>query len=299
MKRISTVIVTYNGKKWIERCLLSLFSNTYKTNVIIIDNNSSDGTLELINFHFKDNQQLEIISLKKNIGFGQANNIGINQAIKENADYIFLLNQDTWVDKDVLEKLIDTHLINPQHGIISPLHMDGSGKKLDKPFSEYLSKYLVNTPKGDMAHLTKRKDNAPLQIHFINAAAWLISREAILKTGGFDALFFHWGEDRNFIDRMTYKGFSVGLCTNTKIYHDRVEALRDRSSFFKDYYFRSKLRDILNPNSKSNLSTVMLICLGNFIKEFATLNFGKSSNRLNAFFRLWKLKPLLKGKLEE
>ena len=100
---IYTIIVTFNGSEWIGKCIESLLQNSIKTKIIIIDNGSSDGTQDII----KSYSSVLFIQSETNLGFGKANNIGINIATENGAEYIFLLNQDTYVEANTIGKLID------------------------------------------------------------------------------------------------------------------------------------------------------------------------------------------------
>ena len=102
MIRIFTVIVTYNAMQsnWIDKCLRSLQNSTIASTAIVVDNGSTDGTCEYVPNTFPDAVWLP---QNKNLGFGQANNIGIRYALKNNADYILLLNQDATISLTVME----------------------------------------------------------------------------------------------------------------------------------------------------------------------------------------------------
>lgn len=94
--KVVVVIVTYNGTEWIEECLHSLRNSTLECTIIVVDNNSSDHTLDIIRDQFP---AIKTIPQDTNLGFGRANNIGISYALKQRTEYVFLLNQDTKVEK--------------------------------------------------------------------------------------------------------------------------------------------------------------------------------------------------------
>ena len=100
--KIYTIIVTYNAmqRNWIDRCMESLSKSTIQTIPVLIDNGSTDGTREHIPQHYPDAVWLP---QDKNLGFGQANNVGIKYALEHNADYILLLNQDAALSPDAIE----------------------------------------------------------------------------------------------------------------------------------------------------------------------------------------------------
>lgn len=79
-------------------------------------------------------QNIKLIESNENLGFGRANNLGISLALKSKSDFIFLLNQDTVIGNDTIEKLLEVSIKNPEFGILSPIHSDGKGDLLDMSF---------------------------------------------------------------------------------------------------------------------------------------------------------------------
>jgi GT2 family glycosyltransferase len=88
MKRIYTIIVTYNGMKWIEECLNSILNSSIPVFIIVVDNYSTDGTIKFIKENFS---KIILLQQNENLGFGKANNIGISYALKHNADFVFFI----------------------------------------------------------------------------------------------------------------------------------------------------------------------------------------------------------------
>ena len=134
MMKILTIIVSYNFEKWISRCLNSLKASSHPTDIIVIDNCSKDRTVEIIQ---KEYPQVRLIANSANLGFGRANNIGMQIAMKEGYDAVFLLNQDAWIGNDTLAVLAAQAVRHPEFGILSPVHLNGIGKELDKGFASY------------------------------------------------------------------------------------------------------------------------------------------------------------------
>jgi GT2 family glycosyltransferase len=187
----------------------SLIHSSHPLHVVVIDNGSTDGTPGHIKKKFPS---IQCIESGKNLGFGQANNIGFNIGMAKGADYFFLLNQDAWIEKNTVDKLVQLQAENPGLGIVSPMHYDGEGKDLDRYFSEYLKK-------------SGNRQDQLIVSNFVNAAAWLITKACLQKTGGFDPVFFHYGEDQNFAQRALYWGFRIGVHPTAKIYHDRAQRI--------------------------------------------------------------------------
>lgn len=200
--------------EWLPKCL----EGVKQSPVLIVDNNSSDGTE---NFIKANHPEVIILQQNKNLGFGQANNIGISYALGKGADYVFLLNQDAYLEDGSLEKLIEVSKKNPQFGILSPIHLNGKGDRLDENFSNYLN-YRAN-PDFYSDHILKKPLLEIYKVPFVNAAGWLISRECLETVGGFDPIFFHYGEDDNYCQRLNYHGFRIGVVPVAILLHDRED----------------------------------------------------------------------------
>lgn len=229
-QKVVVIIVTYNGSKWLNKCLQSLQQSVLPISVIAIDNASTDNSVAIL----KQFSFVEVIQSQTNLGFGKANNIGIQKALEQNFDYYFLLNQDTWIEPDAIQNLIAIASQNEKFGIVSPMHFSPDETSLDANFEMYWNR-KTNSISSDI-------DEVP----FVNAAAWLLSKKVIEKVGCFEPLFDHYGEDRNYADRVRYHGFKTVVVKNSKIYHDRIIT----RSFQKDVK-QSKykmLAEVLNVN---------------------------------------------------
>lgn len=203
--------------------------------VMVIDNGSGDATCEIIRDNYPG---VELIETHENLGFGRANNIGIQLAVERGFDYLFLLNQDAWIEPDTLGKLVEAAEKNSAYGILSPVHLNGKGDATDFGFSEYTG--LKN--REEAAQLTEEVTPYP----FINAAMWLIPVRVIKETGPFAPLFPHYGEDRNLVLRLQKRGYRVGLVKSAFGYHDREDRPVSRKQYFDAEYVYF-LTEAVNP----------------------------------------------------
>ena len=230
-KKIAVVIVTFNGEIWIKKNLNSLFKSNYPIDIIIVDNASTDETINII----KEYSAIELIQNKNNLGFGKANNIGIDLALKKGADAIFLLNQDTWIFENTISNLAEVLFENSNLGIVSPLHFSAEESILDENFNTYYNRF------------NKEEDSESLRIvPFVNAAAWLVSKKCLSKTGYFDPIFNHYGEDRNYCERVKYHGFKIGVAKKAAICHDRIVKLNSNKIELQSKYL--VLNEMINCN---------------------------------------------------
>ena len=208
MSRILVITVTYNAMKWVDRCFGSLRDSRHPVDVFVVDNGSSDGTAEYIRNHFPE---VMLHCTGENYGFGKANNIGLEYALANGYDYVYLLNQDAWVFPDTFGRLLDAHDAHPEYGILSPVQMTASMERPDPRFKvKCLDKELSAYESGRI-----------YDVDFVMAAHWLVSRRCILSTGGFSPAFRHYGEDDNFIHRALWKGYKIGFLAGTYAVHDR------------------------------------------------------------------------------
>lgn len=215
-KAVAIVIVTYNGMHWIAKCLQSCAG--YPT--VVVDNNSTDGTVAFIKSQFPF---VQIMEEPINLGFGQANNKGISWALQQGFANVFLLNQDAYLSESCIDTLHKISKQNPEYGILSPVHLNGKGDRLDKRFAMHMD--FTKNPAFYSDFVIGNKKQIIYNVPFVNAAGWWVTKECLLTVGGFDPLFFHYGEDDNYCQRVRYHGFHIGVVPNVYIHHDREERL--------------------------------------------------------------------------
>ena len=268
-KKISVVVVTYNGEIWIKKNIDSLLKSNYPIDIIVVDNASTDQSNAIL----KEYKNIQLIQNKNNLGFGKANNIGINSAIKNGAEAIFLLNQDTWIFENTITNLAEKLFENPDLGIVSPMHYSADKTVLDSSFNTY---YNNNETEIDSTSIRI--------VPFVNAAAWLVSKECFKKAGYFEPIFNHYGEDRNFCDRVHYHKFKIGIVKNSVICHDRIIRLNSNKIILQSQYL--VLIQIINCNN----SLFIALLLG-LKSVFGLPKFHfKSQGLLKSIFLFYKLK---------
>lgn len=214
--KIYVIIVSYNGMQWHDRCFTSLRQSTVPVQTVVIDNGSTDGTLDFIKGNYPE---IHLIENKENLGFGRANNLGMRYALDQGADYVFLLNQDTWIEPDTLEKLVQIYQSHHEYGIMSPIHMTADKQHIEPLLLQRIADYKTTDPTliNDLCFGTLKE---VYDTNYVNAAAWLLPRKTIETIGGFDPVFFIYGEDDNYINRVLYHGLRIGICPKTSIVHD-------------------------------------------------------------------------------
>ena len=199
--KILAIIVTFNGMRWVDRCLGSLRSSSLALDAFVLDNGSTDGTPDYIRTHFPE---VHLVESAENLGFARGNNAGLRYALEQGYDFVYLLNQDAWILPDTLGKLVRAAEETPLAGIVSPVQKAADGS-LDVQFSR-------RVPSGE----------GVLEVPFVMAAHWLITRKCLETVGLFAPIFPFYGEDDNFCGRARYHGFKVLVCMDAEAVHDRA-----------------------------------------------------------------------------
>lgn len=280
--KIYSIVVTYNGQQWIEKCLTSLTNSSVASNIIVVDNGSTDQTVETIKSKFSNCQ---LIETKENLGFGKANNIGLSIALKNEADFVFLLNQDAWVEEKTIEKLILSQKKDNNFDIISPIHVNGNGTQLDYLFSTFIEPRKCRDLYSDV-YFNKTSDKI-YETEFVNAAAWLITKNCINTVGGFSPIFYHYGEDDNYCLRARFHNLKIGVYPMTKVYHDKnyaptkyddLQLIKDRQKlvFYSDPTQNNELENDIYVYKMSAFKSLLKLQITNYKKHLATYRNLKS-----------------------
>lgn len=275
------VIVTYNAMPWLDKCLGSI--DFYRYKAVVIDNNSKDETVSHIKANFPE---VILFEEKENLGFGKANNKGINYALEQGAEYFFLLNQDAWVKPDTIDNLCDAAKKYPEYGILSPIHLSGKGYALDYGFSNYITPVKCKDLYSDIYFINYTKEIYELE--FVNAAAWLLTRNCIETVGGFSPSFFHYAEDANYCQRVIFHGLKIGIAPQTIIHHDREQ--RTENKYFEDFKIVQKRIAVLqlsSPFSKKGKLGFFLWVLKTMVRIIISKD-AKFTKVMLTFFRIYK-----------
>lgn len=245
--KIYVIIVTYNGAPWIRGALDSLRRSDTACVTLVIDNASSDDTPAIVE---REYPEARIVRLTENVGFGRGNNVGITLALREGADAVFLLNQDAYVTPSALRELSAFLASHDRYAVVTPLHCSPDVSSLDHQtlrgyLQPYASQYLSDACVGAV------RDH--YEIRGINAAAWMVRADAFRIAGGFDPLYFMYGEDDDLIARFHHLGLRFALLPKSRIVHLRARSPRVRTGLGAEMWSASErarshlIRDLKNP----------------------------------------------------
>ena len=224
--KLSIIIVSWNVRDLLEKCLQSIARNPlyFQTETFVIDNNSNDGTAEMVAKKFP---QVRLIANSNNLGFAKANNQGIRQAV---GDYILLLNPDTELFPDTLSKSIEFMASHQDCGIMGPRMLYGD-RKLQPSVRRFPTFWpiflmLTKTPKvfknikAINNYLATDFDyNEEQTVDQVECAYMFITRGVIDKIGFLDERYFNWFEEVDFCLQTKKAGLQVYYNPNVQIIH--------------------------------------------------------------------------------
>ena len=249
-KRVAAIMVTYNAHPWIRRALDTLRQSDYPMTVWVMDNGSTDDTVQIIECDYPE-VLLQVSPV--NHGFGKANNIGMCWALDQGFDYVLLINQDAGLHPDALRYLVQAAAKQHDALLLSPVHRNGAEDRLDFGFAHYVQSDGSLT---DFSACYGQQE--VVTVPFINAALWLIPAAVLRQVGMFSPLFFHYGEDVNWCKRLHYHGYAIGVVPSSIGYHDRASRVVSPE---KKYFFRQLdwLNRLADPNQRFAYSLVWVV----------------------------------------
>ena len=235
--KLSIIIVNYNVEYFLEQCLLSVEKalKTISGEIIVVDNNSVDGSVEMLKKKFP---HISLIENKDNTGFSKANNQGIHIA---KGEYVLLLNPDTVVEEDTFEKVVKFMDAHPNAGGLGVKMVDGKGQFLPEskrglptPSAAFykifgISKLFPKSKKFNRYHLGYLNENTTHEIEILSGAFMLMRKSVLDKVGLLDETFFMYGEDIDLSYRIIKGGYNNYYFPETKIIHYKGESTKKSS----------------------------------------------------------------------
>ena len=208
--KLAIIIVNWKQYELTTKCLMSIYKSKFKDfEIILVDNESNTEKLKIISKNFK---KIKVFQNESNLGFGAANNIAINYATQNNFKYVMLLNNDTEVDKNFIDPLINTINKDNLIGAVQPLIMNYNNKNSIWSAGGYINKFFGYTS-------TIKNPNRNLGLDWVTGCCILLKADIIKKVGLIDENFFAYYEDVDWSFRIKDLGYSLNLVDTSLIYH--------------------------------------------------------------------------------
>ena len=210
--KVAVIVVNWKKYDITSSCIESILNSTNSNFKIILVDNESDNK-KVKNFKYRD--EIKIIQNKKNEGFSKANNIGIDYALKNNYDYTILINNDTIVEKNLIEVLLKTAQAK-NFSVVQPLILKYNGKeiwnaggRINYFFGNFITRKKVGNSLNSSHELTE----------WLTGCCCLFKTKIFKEIGKLDESFFAYYEDVDFSLRLKKHGYKIGFTSKTHIYH--------------------------------------------------------------------------------
>jgi GT2 family glycosyltransferase len=217
---VITVILNTNRRSDTLECLASLAQTTYERHkVIVLDNASTDGSVEAIQAAFP---LVEVLRLTSNTGYAGNNNVGIKAALAQGADWVFVLNEDTILTPDCIQQLVAVAEQDPRIGIVGPLVYHHNEPTVIQSAGGVLG------PNWEARHLGQNEDDIgqyviPREVEWVSGCAILVRSSAINESGMLDERFFYYWEEVEWCLRLGQAGWIVRHVPAAKLWHKGVQ----------------------------------------------------------------------------
>ena len=210
--KVAVIIVNWKKYDITSICIESILNSTNSNfKIILVDNESDNKKVK----NFKYRNEIKIIQNKKNEGFSKANNIGIDYALKNDYDYTILLNNDTIVEKNLIEVLLKTAQ-DKNFSVLQPLILKYNGKeiwnaggRINYFFGNFITIKKVGNSLNSSNELTE----------WLTGCCCLFKTKIFKEIGKLDERFFAYYEDVDFSLRLKKNGYKIGFTSKTQVYH--------------------------------------------------------------------------------
>ena len=236
--KLSVVIVNYNVQYFLDICLRSVLKAcaNIPSEVIVVDNESSDNSCKHVRTHFPD---VVLIANTENVGFSKANNIGVASA---KGEYVLILNPDTIVGEHTFEEVLDVADTKPDLGALGVQLVDGTGTYLPESKrgipslqSTLYKMFGINTAKNTYyANHLSQTDFGKIDV--LVGAFMLLKTKIYKQVGGFDEDYFMYGEDIDLSYKLLKAGRQNYYLGSSKIIHFKGESTRKDVRYLKHFH---------------------------------------------------------------
>jgi len=233
---LSIIIVDYNSSLFtidlINNLKEKLIDIRYE--IVVVDNNPEGKSNKEIERIFQNLRNLKVLKAKKNLGFGAGNNLGAKEA---RGEYLLLLNPDTKIVDNSIQKMLDFLAKHPEIGALSPLLYQKNEISFQRHFyGDFQSlAFIINRWK---VNIPKKTANNFFYVNMVSGAALMIRRSLFEKIDGFDENFFMYIEDDDLCHRISNLGLKNAVLLSTKIIH--FEGQSSTSLEKKKFYYKSQ-----------------------------------------------------------
>jgi len=237
---VYVLILNWNLKDDTAECVASVLESDYTNyRVLVVDNGSSDGSVDYLRHSFPD---IEIIVNAANLGFAAGNNVGIRHALEMGADYVFVLNNDTTVDAAMLSQLVACAEGKAYIGMVAPKILYDEERNRIWRLGDRIHQWLPVPLSVGRDQIDTGQFSEPFDVDYVTFCGVLIKRALLETIGLLDERFFFTYEDADFCRRSRAAGYRIVCQPKACMWHKvSLSAQRDAANI---RYLKSKSRAI-------------------------------------------------------
>jgi GT2 family glycosyltransferase len=219
-------------------CLSSLYHNDYQNfHVILLDYGSSDNTIQAVHAAY---HKVQIVPLADNLGYAGNNNVGVRMALKQGAEWIFILNNDTVLDPFCLSRLVEAGDSDVRVGMVGPLVYHFDEPNIIQSAGGELGKYWRSIHLG-MNEVDQGQFKTVRAVEWLSGCAILVRSTLVEQAGALDADYFLYWEETEWCIRVSRAGWKILHAPNAKLWHKGVKRNYDPRPYVTYYMTRNYL----------------------------------------------------------
>jgi len=230
------VVVTVNWNLPMEtaRCVASILAGDYPhQQAVVVDNASDDDSVSLLRAEFAD--RIVLLEAGANLYYGGGCNLGIAWALAHGADYVLVLNNDTWIAADMVTKLVHLAEEHPDAGIVAPMILSADEPRRIWALGSECHRWLPMPRDIGRGEQDRGQFLAPRRVDYVTGCAMLIRRDALLLAASFDPRYRMYYEDADLCARVRAQGLTVWVEPRAKMWHlgSATASLRSATSRYQ------------------------------------------------------------------
>lgn len=235
MPSIAVIIVNWNTKDLLAQCIRSVLETTGESispQIIVVDNASTDGSVEMLEKEFP---MISALEMDSNMGFAKANNVAIGRVLKSSKppDYLLFLNSDIILSEKAINHIVDALEVNDKIAVAGPAlilkdgsYQTGSAGFRVSPYSGFIYFSLLfkilPLPFAKGLYIDQKRYHncdGPVMVGWLSGACFLVRSSVIREVGGWDESFFMYAEDVELSDRITDAGWKIAYLPQVRVLH--------------------------------------------------------------------------------
>lgn len=279
LPKVYIIILNFNSYKDTIDCIRSIENISYDNyEIVIVDNDSKDNSVEEIKKYCSKHT---LLVSNENMGYASGNNIGIEYALKQGADYICILNNDVVVDEGFLEPLINKFSTDNNIGMVGPCICEYSNRNIVQAMGAYINLYRGLAMGQGEGEKYDNITHSPIDVDYLGGACFVIKAEVFKKIGLIPENYFLFYEETEFCLKAREFGYKLICLPESRVYHKRSATISKFSGL--SYYFLNRNR-IVFMRRNANIIQRMIFAIYIILEGLGRIIIRRESIKLFKFY---------------